>query len=181
MSVVAALLPMPRGASTADVGKDRSQPFPCQDRPCGCRSAAQCKKSCCCFTRQQKLAWASRHGVSPEPFVDGLPKSRRPAETPAKSCCVAVREVESTAISSGGMCHAPPARRVPVQILIGIWAHECQGLSFAVGGWLVFVLPPVSSLKMAIEPAEEVVVCVCLPVVEVLSEPPVPPPRPVVA
>lgn len=38
--------------------KDRSQPFPCMDRPCGCGSAEQCFSSCCCHTPEQLLAWA---------------------------------------------------------------------------------------------------------------------------
>ena len=49
--------------------KDRGQPFPCQDRPCGCASAEQCWKHCCCFTNKEKLAWASEHGVTPPTFV----------------------------------------------------------------------------------------------------------------
>jgi hypothetical protein len=28
--------------------KDRSTPFPCMNRPCGCVSAEQCRKKCCC-------------------------------------------------------------------------------------------------------------------------------------
>ena len=38
--------------------KDQSVPFPCQNRPCGCRSADSCLKKCCCFTAAQKVAWA---------------------------------------------------------------------------------------------------------------------------
>src|SRR5947208_15226812 len=49
--------------------KDLSQPFPCQDHRCGCLSAQQCWRSCCCFTNQQKLAWAHEHGVSPPAYV----------------------------------------------------------------------------------------------------------------
>ncbi|MGE3315654.1 MAG: hypothetical protein AB7O26_11105 [Planctomycetaceae bacterium] len=43
--------------------KDRSQPFPCQDRPCGCASAEQCFKKCCCFSDSQKREWAVQHDV----------------------------------------------------------------------------------------------------------------------
>lgn len=45
------------GAQLA-TGKDGSVPFPCQNRPCGCRSASGCLKKCCCFTPAQKSAWA---------------------------------------------------------------------------------------------------------------------------
>lgn len=57
---------------TATPEKDRSRPFPCQDRPCGCRSAEQCWRGCCCFTMQQKLAWAKEHGVEPPAFVQAV-------------------------------------------------------------------------------------------------------------
>lgn len=47
------------------VKKDRSVPFPCMDRACGCRSAAECKKHCCCFSNAEKSAWARRRGLDP--------------------------------------------------------------------------------------------------------------------
>ncbi|MEZ6132276.1 MAG: hypothetical protein R3C59_26745 [Planctomycetaceae bacterium] len=49
--------------------KDRSEPYPCMDRPCGCASAEQCWKKCCCFTNQQKVAWAERNGVKVPEYV----------------------------------------------------------------------------------------------------------------
>jgi hypothetical protein len=46
-------------------GKDRSQPFPCMDKPCGCATAEQCFTSCCCNTPAETLAWATAHRVEP--------------------------------------------------------------------------------------------------------------------
>jgi hypothetical protein len=43
--------------------KDRSTPFPCQNRPCGCMSARDCFRSCCCFSARERLAWAAAHKV----------------------------------------------------------------------------------------------------------------------
>ena len=51
------------------IPKDRSQPFPCQDNPCGCSSADECWHNCCCHTNRQKIAWAREHGVTPPDFV----------------------------------------------------------------------------------------------------------------
>lgn len=47
---------------------DTSQPFPCQDRPSGCRSAKLCWTKhrwprYCCFSNSQKLAGARAHSV----------------------------------------------------------------------------------------------------------------------
>lgn len=60
-----------------ELGKDASTPFPCQHRACGCRSAAQCWKKCCCFSHSHKVAWAARNGVR----VPAL--ARKPANAPA--------------------------------------------------------------------------------------------------
>lgn len=64
----AMLLPMPQ-VSPPKPGKDLSSPFPCMDRPCGCASAEQCWKDCCCFNNQQKIAWAEQHDVAVPDFV----------------------------------------------------------------------------------------------------------------
>jgi hypothetical protein len=49
--------------------KDRSRPYPCQDRPCGCASADECWHHCCCMNNKQKVVWASEHGVTPPDYV----------------------------------------------------------------------------------------------------------------
>lgn len=64
------LLPIPLPVtSTGRTQKDTSQPFPCQNRTCGCCSADQCWKKCCCFTNQQKVSWAEKNKVTLPPFV----------------------------------------------------------------------------------------------------------------
>jgi hypothetical protein len=54
-------------------GKDRSQPFPCQDHPCGCRTAEQCWRHCCCFTPDEKWVWAQAHHVEPPSYAEVSP------------------------------------------------------------------------------------------------------------
>lgn len=51
------------------VEKDLSRPFPCAQRVCGCQSAEQCWRKCCCFTDAEKVAWADTHGVELPDFV----------------------------------------------------------------------------------------------------------------
>ena len=53
----------------ARVSKDKSQPFPCQDHACGCQNAEECWRHCCCFTNEEKLAWARDHNVRPPEYV----------------------------------------------------------------------------------------------------------------
>lgn len=101
-ALVVSGLPLPLGAhsthAVADpigdrllAAKDRSRPFPCRDKPCGCVSAEQCFTSCCCHTPAQLLAWAERHALEPAVLVALAARAAR--ETPAvgatsaDSCC----------------------------------------------------------------------------------------------
>ena len=96
--LIAALgIPLP-----ASVHKDASQPFPCQDHPCGCQTAEQCWRNCCCFTPEERWAWARAHHVEPPAYAEkptekptaggwNTVKLRNCAkgktESVAKSCC----------------------------------------------------------------------------------------------
>jgi hypothetical protein len=63
--------------------------YPCQSRPCGCLNSDQCwKGDCCCFSIEEKLAWAEANGVEPPEHVRSLVESRRsrPAPLKKKSC-----------------------------------------------------------------------------------------------
>ena len=75
-------VPLPR----LRLAKDLSQPFPCQNHRCGCASADQCWRGCCCFTNLQKLAWATEHGVQPPEYVY-LAAAHERAETRRAGCC----------------------------------------------------------------------------------------------
>src|SRR5271168_1694053 len=52
------------------VRKDHSQPFPCQGHVCGCQSAEECWSSCCCYTPEERWAWADAHGVEPPAYAE---------------------------------------------------------------------------------------------------------------
>lgn len=64
--------------------------YPCHHRPCGCLTSEQCwKGDCCCFTLEEKLAWAEANGVEPPKHVRSLVKARscRPVSPEKQSCC----------------------------------------------------------------------------------------------
>jgi hypothetical protein len=93
--LVASGLPLPlaapRGGDAARLaGKDRSRPFPCMDKPCGCATAEQCFASCCCHTPAQRLAWARAHDVDAA-ILAALERRVAAADQPAASCCAAAR------------------------------------------------------------------------------------------
>ena len=103
-TLVASGLPLPFGmiapaapdspAAQRLAGKDRSRPFPCMDRPCGCATAEQCFTSCCCNTPAETLVWAKAHRV--EPAVLAALERRvacaapTVAKAPTASCCSSI-------------------------------------------------------------------------------------------
>ena len=84
-----AIPPTPGSAAGRKLAaKDRSRPFPCMDKACGCDSAERCFTNCCCHTPAETLRWAKARGIEPA-VIAAL--SRRMAvaepEPAAGSCC----------------------------------------------------------------------------------------------
>jgi hypothetical protein len=67
----------------AQARKRTDQPFPCQDNPCGCQTAEECWRGCCCLTPEQRWAWAREHNVTPPSYAE-KPRSHS-WRTPRKS------------------------------------------------------------------------------------------------
>ncbi|HEX3727907.1 MAG TPA: hypothetical protein VHV08_16765 [Pirellulales bacterium] len=86
--LTAAGVPLP-----ASVGKHSDKPFPCQQHACGCDSAEQCWRSCCCYTPREKLVWARQHNVQPpaELIAEVTALDEHDAHgnsvAPASACC----------------------------------------------------------------------------------------------
>ena len=89
--------------------KDSSRPFPCQDRPCGCRTYDECwKGDCCCFTLEEKLAWAEANDIEPPQHVRPLVEARKSRQSlPAKQhCCLEEENRAGAHLSIAGCpCH----------------------------------------------------------------------------
>lgn len=65
-------------------GKDASVPFPCLYRTCGCRSAEDCRKQCCCNPVSKKVAEVKRHRVTmPDKVAAAAEKDSLAATTEA--------------------------------------------------------------------------------------------------
>ncbi len=88
------VLSPPEGTAAAKVaGKDRSRPFPCMDKACGCDSAERCFTSCCCHTPAETLAWAKARGLEPA-VLAALQRRVAAAAAPAPAAggCCAVKQ-----------------------------------------------------------------------------------------
>ena len=124
-AVLASGLPLPmgmlapRGDAVADTrlaAKDRSRPFPCMDKPCGCATAEQCFKNCCCHSPAERLAWAKTHSVEPAVLValERLVAADAAPTEPAGSCCVA-KATKKPACCSADVCDEPKPSTPEVQ------------------------------------------------------------------
>ena len=136
----AVLLPMPISLRPSGVEKDQSQPFPCQSRPCGCRSAEQCWKKCCCFTNSQKVAWAKANGVDLPDYV--LAAAKKETAAVKKSCALcsktkdngekpkcekSVASTSSKPQTSATQAPKVLARTKTTKWVLSVYAAECQG------------------------------------------------------
>jgi hypothetical protein len=124
-------LPFPAGATIA---KDRSNPFPCMDSPCGCRTAEQCWKDCCCTTKEERLAWVKALGI-PVPAALASADDDKPADTksdkikPAKVACCTIGEHGKPA------CHdapRPQSKEEPASTMLSFASiMRCRGITVA--------------------------------------------------
>lgn len=46
--------------------KKGDTPFPCQFSRCGCQTREQCRTSCCCHSKGERVAWAVERGIDPD-------------------------------------------------------------------------------------------------------------------
>jgi hypothetical protein len=66
--VTAAGIPLPAG--TKELASNKSNDlFMCATSRCGCRTAEQCWRSCCCHSLAERIAWARQYGVTPPAFA----------------------------------------------------------------------------------------------------------------
>jgi hypothetical protein len=70
--------------------------FPCENCRCGCLSAEQCWRNCCCHSVAQRLAWAEQEGVTPPDYV--LAQEIVPSRM---SCCQADKSGNETCCDKG--------------------------------------------------------------------------------
>lgn len=151
LCLAAILLPLPIApVAQIDPGKDTSQPFPCQNRPCGCRSAEQCWKKCCCFTNSQKVAWAKMNGVELPDYVlaaaekettitkkpcalcskDDAGKTQQKCETNVTSRTgkrLSSASAAPTSDSSAPVSRVHSARSKTSKWVHSVYSAECQG------------------------------------------------------
>ncbi|MCS6975880.1 MAG: hypothetical protein NZM31_02565 [Gemmatales bacterium] len=177
----------------ANAFKDLSVPFPCQNNPCGCRTAQECWLHCHCHTLEQRLAWAKKHGVEPPSYLqdrlargwDTRKKSQRRTGTDngcslcqdspnplpqGPSCCSS---------SPCASCCEPEDKKHPTkcQWFAALAELHCQGLSLW-WAWTGASLPPPLPICWSVEqPLCGFVTTLDTRFSQRSDRPPLPPPR----
>jgi hypothetical protein len=139
------------------------EPFPCQFSRCGCRTREQCRQSCCCHTKEQKIAWALARGIDPDRVAILTPAEKtRYATSPPKSaaksftCC----QTSSTSCCKpakkpccGGATVAKTDAKPQLRWVLAIEAQKCHGTGVE---WIQagFVAPPPLPVTLTIIPRE---------------------------
>jgi hypothetical protein len=159
--LVASGLPLPMGASAPAASdspaakrlavKDRSRPFPCMDKPCGCATAEQCFSNCCCNTSAELLAWAKANRIDPA-VISAL--TRRAAEPALEaSCCSTAAKTSCCADAAKPSCcesESSEPEDIPVSVHTVVLRAmlACGGI---VAEWIAvgIALPPPSVVACA--------------------------------
>ena len=208
VSFCAMAVPLPMSVPTkSSSGKDESEPFPCQNRPCGCRTAEQCWKKCCCFTNSQKIAWAKANNVKVPEFVltaagieaasVSAPRSGtcllETAESnselkSATSCCsksddVAAAVKDREPATSSGCCAKCVPKKAAThsksrkKIVTGFNAAECQGIAFLVTMLSTSIVSANVSIESAVAMRDEMITAHSERLPLMSLRPPLPPPK----
>ncbi|MFO0850416.1 MAG: hypothetical protein U0871_17925 [Gemmataceae bacterium] len=157
---------------TSRASKDRSQPYPCMDRPCGCLTYEQCwAGDCCCFTLREKVAWATARGLVVPAAVGRSCCDPHDGDGAGPDC--------RPASSDCPHCDPPAADASPAYRWVdGAMAQRCKGRSPA--GWSPAgpAVPPIPATVWAFEwvPAGAVLTGNSTPISSTI-DPVVPPPR----
>lgn len=149
--------------------KDLSIPFPCMHRACGCRSAAQCWKSCCCTTREERIAFAQAHGTPIPGDALQTPADSEPAK---RECCST--HPPAPGPDADSKAHRTDSGR---DVVVLISALRCRGLgmTYMQFAGIAVAIPPADvptfeSLPIWVTTTDDLLLAV-------ESVPPTPPPR----
>ncbi len=139
----AAGIPMPTGARLA-VTEKSNETFLCATSGCGCATADQCWRSCCCHTLAERLAWARANGVRPPDFAIAQARAgghdlnwvdRRNCAD-GKLICQAGSCCEKDLAPAAHSCCSTEQNAEPQRNVIAWRALKCGGQSM---NWLVAV------------------------------------------
>ncbi len=108
--------------------------FPCQFGRCGCRTLEQCRTSCCCHSKQEKIAWAMERGIDPDRVAvltagEKLQYSLRSRSVKSVNLCSTKASAKSCCCSKSAKpaCCSEGEQPGRLTIVLAINAQKCTG------------------------------------------------------
>jgi hypothetical protein len=172
--------------------KDHSQRYPCENNPCGCCSAEECWRHCCCLTAEERWAWAHANGVEPPAYAE------RPAGHKVHLACCERQDADhfpsilavgpdaepcrkpSTCCHAGQSCSTEESQyqaRGRVRWVNSMAALQCRGgITLWVSSGAVLPPPPVMTWSPGLLPIDWLSYSDCFNL-RISLTPPTPPPR----
>ncbi|TWT82590.1 hypothetical protein CA13_40530 [Planctomycetes bacterium CA13] len=104
--------------------------FPCENCPCGCATAEFCWDTCCCFSDEEKLRWASDAGVKPPDFLVDRVNAKNNVSKLSNHCCCCSTGVSTCEVSepAGTADDMPVASRTKTSVVLFWKAAQCRNL-----------------------------------------------------
>jgi hypothetical protein len=147
------------------VAKNGDRPFPCQFSNCGCHTAEQCRTSCCCHSKRERVAWAVDRGIDPDQVAVLTPAEKFEftfEEPKTKTCCQAKKPSCCSQKKEASCCESTveESSEAQLQWVLAIAAHKCRGTGVE---WIQagMVAPPPLPITFEVE----------LPIVRALNHP----------
>ena len=189
--------------SIPSLRKDTSKPYPCMDHECGCQSAEECWAHCCCFTPEERWAWAEAHNVQPPEYAerptaqeslsataccDSEPEERGACcsahHHETASCCqhhdtASERRACCSAEDAKAATDAKPAsdQTIGVRWVLGMSAQRCRGLTMLWVNSGAVSEPPAALSRAPIPTLSERLASLTRSPFRISLRPPSPPPR----
>lgn len=140
--------------------------YPCQFHNCGCKDASTLWRNCCCYTLEQKVAWARSRGIKVPNHVQQKLKNVATAASSKRSCC-----------DKRATCSTKSALNVTLGLLRIDDYHRCkqgQEVQRLLAHGLILELGPVLTATLVLpwpgHPTDHFCQSICV-------SPPTPPPR----
>ncbi|WP_254510793.1 hypothetical protein [Anatilimnocola floriformis] len=157
------------------VAKNSDRPFPCQFSNCGCQTADQCRTSCCCHSKRERVAWAVKRNIDPDQVAVLTAEEKTEftfaakLEQPAKTCCQTKKPSCCSAKKEVSCCTSAVAKsevksdEVQLQWVLAIAAQKCRGTGVE---WIQagMVAPPPLPVEFAMEVLTTVSISEVLPI-----------------
>jgi len=119
--ILAAFVVSHIGFPTIDLWpSDSGGSYPCDGHNCGCRSADHCWNHCCCMSRNDRLAWAAAHDVTPPVGLLEQSEDEPLAHANSKHSC-AKHELGSATVKE------KRGKKIQVRWVTAIAAMKCKG------------------------------------------------------